>query len=222
MIYCRKHNVPTPKALSHFDPAHKLIRWKLIVHVCIDGFSHLLIYCTCCDNNRAETVLNLLREGTQTYGIPSRARCDYGREILLVDQFMLEQRGVDRGSIITGSSVHNCRVERMHRDVYAGVLCFYTQLFHEVENNGILDPLNDLHPNCLHHIYLPRIKRSLEEFVGQMNNRPVSREHNNSPVQLWTSGMPQNINSNDTVLTEGEFEQYGFDPQGLVDVSDDN
>ena len=222
VIYRHKYNVPTPNALWHFDSAHKLIRWKLIVHVCIDGFSRLLIYCTCCDNNRAETVLKLFREGTQTYGIPSRARCDYGMENLLVGQFMLEQRGVDRGSIITGSSVHNCRVERMHRDVYAGFLCFYAQLFHEMENNGILDTLNDLHLYCLHHIYLPRINRSLEEFVGQMNNRPVSTEHNNSPVQLWTRGMLLNINSNHTALTEGEIEQYGFDPQGLVDVSDDD
>ena len=34
-----------------------------------------------------------------------------------VAEFMPEQRGVDRGSIITGSSVHNCRVERSLRDI---------------------------------------------------------------------------------------------------------
>ena len=49
-----------------------------------------------------------------------------------------------------------------------------------------------------------------------MNNRPVSTEHNNSPVQLWTRGMLLNINSNHIALTEREIEQYGFDPQGLV------
>ena len=114
------------------------------------------------------------------------------------------KRGVDRGRIIKGSSVHNCRVERMHRDVYAGVLCFYAQLFHEMENNGILDPLNNLHLHCLHHICLPRLNRSLEEFGGQMNNRPVSTEHNDSPVQLWTSGMLVNINFNHAALIEGE------------------
>ena len=71
-------------------------------------------------------------------------------------------------------------------------------------------------------VYFPRINRSLEEFVGQMNNRPVSTEHNNSPVQLWTRGMLLNINSNHIALTEREIEQYGFDPQGLVDESDDD
>ena len=41
VIYRRKYNVPTPNSLWHFDSAHKLIRWRLIVHVCIDGFSRL-------------------------------------------------------------------------------------------------------------------------------------------------------------------------------------
>ena len=222
VIYRRKYNVPTPNSLWHFDSAHKLIRWKLVVHVCIDVFSRLLIYCRCCDNNKAETILELFKEGTQKYGIPSRARCDYGMENLLVGQFMLGQRGLDGGSIITGSSVHNCRVERTRRDVYAGVLCFFAQLFNEMENNGILDPLNDLHLYCLHFIYLPRINRSLQEFVAQMNNRPVSTERNNSPLQLWTSGMLLNINSSHIALTEGELEQYGIDPEGLVNVSDED
>ena len=106
---------------------------NFIVHVCIDGFSRLITHCKCCDNNKAETVLRLFEESTKTCGLPSRARCDFGMENVLVAQFMLERRGLDRGSIITGSSVHNCRVERAHRDVYAGVLCFYANLFHEME-----------------------------------------------------------------------------------------
>lgn len=143
-------------------------------------------------------------------------------ENVLVGQFMLEQRGPDRGSIITGSSVHNCRVERTHRDVYTGVLCFYARLFSEMEDMGILDPLNDLHLYCLHYIYLPRINTSLDEFVAQMNNRPLSSEKNNSPIQLWTSGMLLNLNSNHTALTEGEINIYGTDPEGPVNVSDED
>ena len=137
---------------------------------------------------------------------------------------MLEQRGLDRGSIITGSSVHNCRVERSHRDVYAGVLCFYAQLFSDMEQSGILDPLSDLHLYCSHYVYLPRINRSLQEFVAQMNNRPVSTEQNKSPIQLWTAGMLVNINSSYTALTEAELNLYGFDPEAenLVNVNDED
>lgn len=220
VIYRRKYSVPGPNSLWHFDGAHKLIRWKLVVHLCIDGFSCLIIYCKCCDNNRAETVLELFVEGTHKYGLPSRARCDYGMENVHVAQFMLDKQGLNRGSIITGSSVHNCRVERSHRDVYSGVLCFYAQLFNEMEKTGILDPLNDLHLYCLHYIYLPRINISLQEFVAQMNNRPVSTEKNNSPLQLWTAGMLQNVNPPEPSISESELDQYGFDPEGLVPVED--
>ena len=47
-------------------------------------------------------------------GLPSRVRSDHSMENFKVAESMLEQRGCDRGSgsIITGSSVHNCRVER--------------------------------------------------------------------------------------------------------------
>ena len=44
-------------------------------------------------------------------------------------EFMLEQRSCEKGSITTGSPVHNCRVERAHRDIYLGVLCFFARTF---------------------------------------------------------------------------------------------
>ena len=44
---------------------------------------------------------------------------------------------------MTGSSVHNSRVERTHQDVYCGVLIFYARLFEKMEHDNILDPIND-------------------------------------------------------------------------------
>ena len=99
-------------------------------------------------------------------------RSDYGMENFKVAQFILEQRGVGRGSTITGSSVHNCRVLRTHRDIYSGVLCFFARTFAHLENNGLLDPLNELHLFALHHTYIPRINRCLQEFKGQWENHP--------------------------------------------------
>ena len=96
--------------------------------------------------------MDLFKTCTQNYGIPSNARCDYenyGIEDVLVGQFMLEQRVQDMGSIITESTVHNCRVERTHSDVFRDVLCFYATLFSEMDFADVLDPLNDLHFYCL-------------------------------------------------------------------------
>ena len=97
-IYRRKYSVPTPNALWHIDSNHKLIRWRLVTHVCVDGYSHLIIYAHCCNNNRADTILEQFIRGVNSFGLPSRVRSDYGMENFEVAQFMLQQRGVNRGS----------------------------------------------------------------------------------------------------------------------------
>ena len=93
-IHCRKYFVPTPNSLWHIDSGHKLMGYKLISHVCIDGKTQLLIYASCCNNNKADTVL----EGLEQWGLPSRARCEYGMENFYVGQYMIDHHGEGRGS----------------------------------------------------------------------------------------------------------------------------
>ena len=217
-IHRRKYYVPTPNSLWHIDSGHKLIKYKLITHVCIDGKTRLILYAACRNNNKAETVLSLFQNAVQKWGLPSRLRCDYGMENYHVGAYMIQHRGPSRGSIITGSSVHNSRVERTHRDVYSGVLAFYSRVFQQLEDEGNQDDLNDVHIFSLHHIYIPRIQNSLEELVSQMNNRPVSTERNHSPLQMWERGMLENLHSGHTALSEAEIEHLGVDPDGVLSV----
>ena len=97
--------------------------------MCVDGYSRITIYAQCCNNQKADAVLEQFIRGDNSYGLPSWVRSDYGMKNFKVEEFMLEQRGVDRGSIITGSSVHNSCVERSHRDIYSVVLCFLQEHF---------------------------------------------------------------------------------------------
>jgi len=69
-------------------------RWRLVIHGSIDGYSRLIVYLRCSDNNWADTVLHLFVEAVQHYGCPSRVRGDRGGEDTLVADFMISERVV--------------------------------------------------------------------------------------------------------------------------------
>jgi hypothetical protein len=79
-----------------------LIRWGIIIHGFIDGYSRLITGLRASDNNLASTVLNLFLHGANIYGVPSRLRGDHGTENLGVANWMEEHRGTRRGSYIWG------------------------------------------------------------------------------------------------------------------------
>ena len=67
--------------------------------------------------------------------------------------------------MITGKSTHNQRVERLWKDVFTGVLSFHYRMFYFMEDEGILDPLNDMHIAALHHVFLAKINDKLKLWM---------------------------------------------------------
>jgi len=86
-------------------------RWKFVIHAGIDGFSRKIMFAACSGNNQADTVLEHFESAVSQYGLPS----NQGGENVAVAWYMLTRplRGPDRGSVITGPSVHNQRIERI-------------------------------------------------------------------------------------------------------------
>jgi hypothetical protein len=92
-----------PRALPNSHTG--LIRWKIVIHAFIDGFSRLVTGIRASNNNRAQTVLDLFTAIIDVWGMPSRARGDHGIENLLIAACMEAARGVERGSYIWGRLV---------------------------------------------------------------------------------------------------------------------
>lgn len=186
-IQRRTYSVGGPNALWHLDGNHKLIRWRLVIHGGTDGYSRLITYLKCSNNNRSDTVLDNFVLATQVFGIPSRVRTDKGGENVKVWDFMEQNRGSSRNSYITGSSVHNTRIERLWRDVYRSVSSSFISVFNELESIGALNPENEVDMFCLHYVFIPRINFSLAEFQAAWNQHGLSSENNLSPLQLYTA-----------------------------------
>lgn len=50
------------------------------MHGGIDGYSRLIVFMQCSNNNRSHTVLRYFLTGVQCYGIPERIRTERGGE----------------------------------------------------------------------------------------------------------------------------------------------
>ncbi|KAJ1390835.1 hypothetical protein B484DRAFT_288189 [Ochromonadaceae sp. CCMP2298] len=116
--------------------------------------------------------------------LPLRIRCDKGGENVLVADFMLEKRGTANRPVLTGSSKHNTRIERLWRDVRTHVLQRYMDLFSVLVDDDVLDPEDPVQRWTLHHIFLPLIEADLQQYIQTWNNHKVRTEHNKTPLQL--------------------------------------
>ena len=164
----------------------------------------MVVYLQCSTNNRAETVVQAFQGAVCDFGMPDRVRSDKGGENVDVWRLVYHVHGTE-SSIITGSSTHNTRIERLWRDVYCCVSSHYYELFYELEGEGKLNVLNETDLFCLHYVFLPRIDKNLKEFQNSWNHHSLSTEQNFTPFQLMLMGLqahPSRANCPPTVIQQ--------------------
>ena len=93
VLHRRTYQVDSPNALWHLDGYHKLIRWRIIIHGGIDGYSRLITFLQASCNNRAETMLLAFLKAVDEFGLPSRVRTKVVRTYVLLDICLVIQGG---------------------------------------------------------------------------------------------------------------------------------
>ena len=191
----RIYHVDHSNTVWHLDGNHKLIRWRFVIHGAVDGYSRKLVFLKCATNNRAATVVEQFSKAVTENGLPDRVRTDNGGENVDVWRYMIFYHHYDPSCVFTGSSTHNERIERMWRDVTRCVGAIFREKFFELEEHGLLDPLNEIDLFCVHYVFLPMLNQCLQQFAESWNFHPLSTEHNLSPEQLFAIGLIDRCNS---------------------------
>ncbi|KAJ3512101.1 hypothetical protein NLJ89_g3717 [Agrocybe chaxingu] len=197
-----------------------LIRWGIVIHGFIDGYSRLITGLRASSNNHGDTVLELFLSATAIYGVPSRLRGDHGVENILVAAWMEDRRGRHRGSYIWGRSVHNVRIERLWVDMTAQIGATWANLFVVLELRHGLDINNRSHIWLLQHIYLPLINTDLLFFAEAWNEHRIQIRDgpNRSPNDMFGFDMlVHGVRGDplDEMMSQEELEVYGIDWEGL-------
>ena len=135
-----------------------------------------------------------------------------------IARLMLAKYGTQNKPFITGLSVYNQRIERLWKDVKTYVVGHYCDLFFWIEESSLLDPLDQFHLYALEVIFTPRINRSLQSFVMQWNHHPMRMVKSKSLIQLWTTGLYENLCADTVVNSDPDINaaEYGINGEGSM------
>ena len=97
--------------------------------------------------------------------------------------------GSDRGSFISGRSVHNLGCERLWADFNRVRSALYKDLFDFLVWCGTLDSLDELHMLALQYVYIPWINASQHEFISQWNYHGIRTVGHQTPLAVWYTGL---------------------------------
>ena len=131
-------------------------------------------------------LLQLFQNTVVWYGLPLRVRVDFGTKKIKIASYVLEclAKDINRGSFITGRSVHNGFSVKLVA-VWYGI----TRISSISWKQFLSHPLNEMHLFALHHAFLPRINKALAEFTQDWNSHPLESVNNQSLKQLYYSGI---------------------------------
>lgn len=89
--------------------------------------------------HKAVTVLQAFEGGVADFGLPCKVCTDHGGQNIKVWEYMLLTHNNDETMVVTGSSTHNERIERLWRDIHRSVGSIYASTFRSLKQEEIFN-----------------------------------------------------------------------------------
>ena len=185
VLHRRAYQVNSPNDVWHVDTYHKLIRWRVVIQGGIDGFSRLITFLRASPNNESGSMFSAFGDAVNEFGLPSKVRSDHGGENILIARYMLDHPERGPGTMLTGKSTHNQRIERLWRDLFSGCVKFFYYFFYWLEDAGILNPDDETDLYCLHFLFMPLIQNQLDCFRQAWAVHPLRTERSETPLSSY-------------------------------------
>ena len=128
-------------------------------------------------------------DAVNEFSLPSKVRSDHGGENILIARYKLDHPERGPGTMLTGKSTHNLRIERLWRDLFSGCVIFFYYFFYRLEDAGILNPDDETDLYCLHFLFMPLIQNQFDCFRQAWAVHPLRTERSKTPQQLWMLGL---------------------------------
>ncbi|PPR03768.1 hypothetical protein CVT24_007511 [Panaeolus cyanescens] len=183
------YHISRPHALWHIDGHHKLIKFGIVIHGIIDGYSRKITGLRASTSNSAATVADLFMDAIIAHGVPSRVRGDRGGENRDVSIAMIKLRGKNRGSFMWGPSTRNTPIERNWVELGRRVCRAWRVFFQRLGRLHNLDQSNTGHLWLLQYLFLDVINEDCRNYVEEWNAHPMRNRKNMCPNDLEIEGM---------------------------------
>ena len=159
--------------------------------------------------------IKTLQDWCKKTGLPARISSDYGLENVGIVYFILAAHKTS--SFLTGTSVHNQRIERLWQEVFESFIQpFYNHFMHflliqscyvlhftfylfcihrKLEQEGLLDQSNDFDMMCLHLCVGQFLSAVVGDFLELWNRHLVQTDGNRIPLQVFYVGYVKSNNN---------------------------
>ena len=220
------YNVPGPRSLYHIDAHEKLAKiWGIWIHICVDGYSRYVVYLKPSTDKYAETVRQIFLDGMnaphpgnpQQTMWPSRIRADKGSENQGWAQEQILRMGENRGSVIFGRSVQNCRAEYLWVRVRRHVTDYFRSVFFDMQKQGHLDVNSPTDLHCLQAVFMPQVEAACEDFREMWNHHRIRGRRTEAghgggiPSELFLDPVLSETVLNDDAAYAADPDSYGVD-----------